>query len=222
MFVQNILGYSPSLAGLTVLPRAIACLIGLFVFGEVARYVENRLLTVIGFLILSYSVFMFSSLNNEASMAAVILPNILLGIGISCAFVPITALSFLTLKKDMVADAAGMHAFFKNIVTAASTALSSTFIARVSEVHQNYLVENLSRFNLTFQNHLAVLQSKFGIYFSPFIAAKKANGFLYKEMIYQSKMSAFYDIFQLLSLLCLLIIPLILFIRVPKKPSKAE
>lgn len=222
MFVQNILGYSPSLAGLTVLPRAIACLIGLFVFGEVARYVENRLLTVIGFLILSYSVFMFSSLNNEASMAAVILPNILLGIGISCAFVPITALSFLTLKKDMVADATGMHAFFKNIVTAASTALSSTFIARVSEVHQNYLVENMSRFNLVFQNQLAVLQSKFGIYFSPFIAAKKANGFLYKEMIYQSKMSAFYDLFQLLSLLCLLVIPLILFMRVPKKPSKAE
>src|SRR5699024_9393612 len=129
-------------------------------------------------------------------MAAVILPNILLGIGISCSFVPITALSFLTLKKDMVADATGMHAFFKNIVTAASTALSSTFIARVSEVHQNYLVENLSRFNLTFQNHLAVLQSKFGIYFSPFIAAKKANGFLYKERMYKSKMGRDYDLIQ--------------------------
>lgn len=217
MFVQNILGYSPSLAGLSVLPRAVACLISLFVFGKIAQHVENRVLTVIGFLILAVSIYMFTALSTTASMFSVVIPNILLGIGIGAAFVPITALSFLTLPKENVADAAGMHAFFKNIVTAGSTALSSTFITRVSQVHQNYLVENLSQYNLIFQRHLAVMQAKFIQHYSTFIAAKKANGFLYKQMLLQCKLSAFYDIFQLLAFLSLLILPLIFLLKVPKK-----
>lgn len=219
MFVQNILGYSPSLAGLSVFPRAVACLISLFVFGKIANFVENRLLTVFGYLLLAVSVYMFTNLNTTASMYSVVIPNILLGIGIGAAFVPVTALSFLTLPKDKVADAAGMHAFFKNIVTAASTALSSTYITRVSQIHQNYLVENLSRFNLTFQHHFAVMQSKFLHYNSAFMAAKKANGYLYKQMIMQCKLSAFYDIFQLLALLCILILPLVLLFKVPKNKT---
>lgn len=217
MFGQNILGYSPYFAGVSVFPRAISCFIGLLLMGRIADKVENRLLTVIGLIIMAVSVFMISRLNNTSSIGSIILPNIILGIGIAVTFVPVSALSFITLSKTKLADAAGLHALFKNIVTAISTSAVSTFVTRVSQVHQNYLVAFLSPTNLNFQYKIAILKVKFMTYFSPYLAAKKANGYLYKQMLMQSKLCAFYDVFLLLALMCILAIPFILLFKMPKK-----
>lgn len=217
MFVQNILGYSPFFAGVSVFPRAISCFIGLLIMGKIADKVENRILTAIGLVIMGGSVFMFSRLNNTSSLESIILPNIILGIGIAVTFVPVSALSFLTLSKTKLADAAGLHALFKNIVTAISTSAVSTFVTRVSQVHQNYLVAYLSETNLNFHYKILLLKTKFMTYFAPYIAAKKANGYLYKQMLSQAKLCAFYDIFLLLALMCILAIPLIFLFKMPRK-----
>ena len=216
-FTQNMLGYSPYFAGVSVFPRAISCFLGLLIMGKVADKVENRLLTVIGLIIMGSSVFMFSRLNTTSSLESIILPNIILGIGIAVTFVPVSALSFLTLSKTKLADAAGLHALFKNIVTAISTSAVSTFVTRVSQIHQNYLVAYLSPINLNFQYKLMVMKTKFMTYFSPYLAAKKANGYLYKQMLLQSKLCAFYDVFLLLALMCILAIPLIMLFKMPRK-----
>lgn len=217
MFVQNILGYSPFFAGVSVFPRAISCFIGLLIMGKIADKVENRILTATGLVIMGGSVFMFSRLNNTSSLESIILPNIILGIGIAVTFVPVSALSFLTLSKTKLADAAGLHALFKNIVTAISTSAVSTFVTRVSQVHQNYLVAYLSETNLNFHYKILLLKTKFMTYFAPYIAAKKANGYLYKQMLSQAKLCAFYDIFLLLALMCILAIPLIFLFKMPRK-----
>ena len=181
MFVQSLLGYSPSMSGLTMFPRAIICLIGLIVVGEISRFVEARLLATIGLLIMAVSVLMLTQMNTASSMESVILPNILLCIGVPTAFVPITALSFQTLPASKNADAAALHALFKNIVTAIATSASATFIARVSQVHQNYLVGNLTPHNPMFQYKLMALKSKFLIHYPSVMAAKKANGMLFQD-----------------------------------------
>ena len=173
MFVQSLLGYSPSMSGLTMFPRAIICLIGLIVVGEISRFVEARLLATIGLLIMAVSVLMLTQMNTASSMESVILPNILLCIGVPTAFVPMTALSFQTLPASKNADAAALHALFKNIVTAIATSASATFIARVSQVHQNYLVGNLTPHNPMFQYKLMALKSKFLIHYPSVMAAKK-------------------------------------------------
>ena len=216
-FVQNILGYPPFFAGVAVFPRAISCFIGLLVMGKVADKVENRLLSAIGLVIMATAVFMFSRLNNTSSLESIILPNVILGIGIATTFVPISALAFMTLSKTKLADAAGLHALFKNIVTAISTSAVSTFVTRVSQIHQNYLVAYLSTTNLNFHYKLMVMKTKFMTYFAPYIAAKKANGYFYKQMLAQAKLCAFYDVFLLLALMCILAIPLIFFFKMPRR-----
>ena len=216
MFVQALLGYSPSMAGFSMFPRAVVCLIGLIVFGELSRYIEPRILTTIGFIIMGGSVFWMSQLSTTASLRAIVIPNIILCIGVAAAFVPITALAFLTLPSSKSVDAASLHAFFKNVVTAMSTAMSSTFVTRVSQVYQNYLVEHLSWHNPMFRIHLANLQHKFVKYYAPVYAAKKANGALYREMLHQCKLCAFYDVFLLLAFLSFMVIPLIYLLKTSK------
>lgn len=219
MFVQSLLGYSPSMSGLTMFPRAIICLIGLIVVGEISRFVEARLLATIGLLIMAVSVLMLTQMNTASSMESVILPNILLCIGVPTAFVPITALSFQTLPASKNADAAALHALFKNIVTAIATSASATFIARVSQVHQNYLVGNLTPHNPMFQYKLMALKSKFLIHYPSVMAAKKANGMLYKELLQQAKLASFFDAFTVLAMMCIIIIPVLYFLKSKKQVS---
>lgn len=219
MFVQSLLGYSPTMSGLAMFPRAVICLIGLLAVGQISRFVEPRILTIIGLLMMGGSILMLTNLNITSSMESVILPNILLCIGVPVAFVPITALSFQTLPANKNADAAALHALFKNIVTAIATAISATFIARVSQIHQNYLVGDLSFSNPVFQYKLMMLKNKFLIHYPSVVAAKKANGMLYKELLQQSKLASFYDAFALLALMCVIIIPLLYVLKVKKYSS---
>lgn len=213
MFIQSLIGYSPSMSGLTMFPRAVICFIGLLVVGEISKYVESRLLAIIGFLIMAASVLMLTQMNPTSSMESIILPNILLCIGVPTAFVPITALSFQTLSPSKTADAAALHALFKNIVTAVSTSVSSTFIARVSQVYQNYYVGNLSPHNPMFRYKLSMLQQKFMHYYPSVVATRKANGTLYKELLAQARLGAFFDIFTILAVIMLIAIPLTLLLK---------
>ncbi len=220
MFAQSLLGYSPSKSGLAMFPRAIVCLIGLLVVGEISKYVKPKILAAVGLLTMGISVLMLTQLNTTSSIESIILPNILLCIGVPTAFVPITALSFQTLSASKNADGAALHALFKNIITAISTAMSATFIARVSQVRQTYLVEHLSPHNPIFQHKLLMLKSKFLIHYPAVLAAKKASGSLYKELLQQARLASFFDAFSLLAFLSIAVIPLLLFIK--EKKQKAE
>ena len=168
---------------------------------------------------MAVSVLMLTQMNTASSMESVILPNILLCIGVPTAFVPITALSFQTLPASKNADAAALHALFKNIVTAIATSASATFIARVSQVHQNYLVGNLTPHNPMFQYKLMALKSKFLIHYPSVMAAKKANGMLYKELLQQAKLASFFDAFTVLAMMCIIIIPVLYILKSKKKVS---
>ena len=162
---------------------------------------------------------MLTQMNTTSSIESIILPNILLCIGVPVAFVPVTALSFETLPATKNADAAALHALFKNIMTAIATALSATFIARVSQVHQTYLVGNLSWHNPVFRMKLAALQHKFITLYPSVTAAKKANGMLYKELLNQARLASFFDAFTILALMCIVIIPLIFMLKCKRKKA---
>ena len=216
MFVQSLLGYSPSKSGLSMFPRAIICLIGLLVFGEISKYIKPKIMATAGLLTMAASVLMMTQLNTTSSIENVILPNILLCIGVPMAFVPITALSFQTLPPSKNADAASLHALFKNIVTAIATSASATFIARVSQIRQTYLVSNLSPHNQIFRYKMLALKSKFLIHYPDVVAAKKASGTLYNQLLQQARLSSFFDAFTLLAFLAIAVIPLLLLIKYKK------
>ena len=213
MFVQSMIGYSPSMSGLAMFPRAVICFIGLLVVGEISKYVNPKLLAIIGFVIIAISMLMLTQMNPASSMESIVLPNIILCIGVPTAFVPITALSFQTLPASKTADAAALHALFKNIVTAIATSVSSTFIARVSQIYQNYFVANLSTENPVYHVKLAAAQSKFLHYYPAYVASRKAGGSLYKELLAQARLASFFDVFTVLALIIVLIIPLVLILK---------
>ncbi len=79
--------------------------------------------------------------------------------------------------------------------------MSSTIVARHSQMHQSYLVDNLSNYNLIFQHKMAG-------WIHTFMSVSKANAYAYKQMIVQSTLMAYVDTFAIVALLAFVLIPL--------------
>lgn len=207
-FIQNVLGYTALLSGLTMAPRVISCVLMLMVIPHLMRIYDSRLLISIGFFFLGLATFMYTNVNLAVSFFFVALPNFLLGIGVILTFIPISALALGTLPKDQLANGASLHNFCKMVGVAVVVSMSSTIVARHSQIHQGYLVDNLSNFNLIFQNKMAGWTHTFMSSASSTFAVNKANAFAYKQMVAQSTLFAYVDAFAVVAMLAFVLIPL--------------
>lgn len=154
-FMQNILGYTALLSGYTIAPRMISCVLMLIAIPYLMRIYDSRLLIAVGFFFLGLATFMYTQINLAVSFFYVAIPNFVLGIGVILTFIPISALALGTLPKEQLANGASLHNFCKTVGVAVVVSMSSTLVARLSQMHQNYLVDNLSNFNMVFQNKMA-------------------------------------------------------------------
>ncbi len=215
-FLQSLMGYNAVLAGMSLAPRVFSCIVMLLLIGPMVEYLDNRLLIATGFFFLGLSTIMYANLNLGISFNYVVIPNILMGIGVILVFIPVSGLVLGTLPKSELSNGAGLHSLCKCVMTAFVVSMSSTLVARLSQLHQTYLVKNLSNFNLVFQHKLHALTGNF-IYFSNNFATHKAGVLLYKQLLAQSKLMAYVDVFELFALVAFVLIPFGFLLKVPKK-----
>lgn len=216
-FIQNVLGYTALLSGLTMAPRVISCVLMLLVIPYLMKIYDSRLLIAVGFFFLGLATFMYTNVNLAVSFLYVSIPNVLLGVGVILTFIPISALALGTLPKDQLAKGASLHNFCKTVGVAVVVSMSSTIVARHSQIHQGYLVDNLSNYSLIFQNKMASLTHTFILGASSTFAQAKANAYLYKQMVAQSTLMAYVDAFAVVALLAFILIPISFFMSADVK-----
>ena len=216
-FIQNMLGYTALLSGLTMAPRVISCILMLLVIPHLMRIYDSRILIAVGFFFLGLATFVYTNVNLAVSFLYVSIPNFLLGIGVILTFIPISALALGTLPKEDLANGASLHNFCKTIGVAIIVSMSSTIVARHSQIHQGYLVDNLSNFNWVFQNKMTSWTHTFITGASSTYAVNKANAYAYKQMLVQSNLMAYVDAFAIVALIAFLLIPLPFLLKIKIK-----
>ena len=215
-FLQSLMGYTAMLSGMSLAPRVFSCIIMLLIIGPMVEFLDNRILIASGFFFLGLSTIMYANLNLAISFDYVVIPNILMGIGVILVFIPVSGLVLGTLPKSELSNGAGLHSLCKCVMTAFVVSMSSTLVARLSQVHQTYLVHNLSNFNLAFQSRLHSMAGNF-MHFASNYATHKAGGLLYKQMLVQAKLMSYVDVFEMFALIVFLLIPFGFLLKVPKK-----
>ncbi len=213
-FLQNVIGYTALLSGYTMAPRVISCLIMLAVIPKLMKIYDSRILIAIGFFFLGLATFVYTNVNLSVSFLYVSIPNFLLGIGVILTFIPISALALGTLPKEYLADGASLHNFCKTVGVAVIVSMSSTLVARHSQIHQGYLVDNLSKYSLIFQNKMAAWTNTFIQGASSSFAVNKANAYAYKQMVTQSTLFAYVDTFAIVAMIAFILIPAALFMKI--------
>lgn len=218
IFLQNLLRYSAYLSGLSMMPRGLGSVTGLIITGIFAKKIEDRFLIAIGLSLLGLSSLMFGFLSLQISMINIIIPNFIFGLGMGLCMIAISTISVVTLKRDQMTNATGIQALLKNIGGAVGMSIVATMISRFGQVHQFSMVGHLNPLNPVFQYKVKAMTAALSRYSHVSLAQTKANYLMYVELLKQSNLWAFMDAFRIVGLLCLLIIPVLLFM----KPHKAS
>ncbi len=216
-FLQNMMGYTAILSGYALAPRIISCVIMMIVINPLMKLFDNRILIAIGFFFLGISILFFMNLNLSVSFIYIAIPQVLMGVGVIMTFIPVSALVLGTLPKTELTNGASLHNLCKATMTAVIASVASTLVAKHSQIHQGYLVDNLSNFNIVFQQKLANLVTIFASNASTTYATVKANSYLYKSLLTQSRLMAYVDVFSIFALISFLLIPLAFLFKIEKK-----
>jgi DHA2 family multidrug resistance protein len=217
LFLQNLMGYSATDAGMVLAPGGVATLITMPFVGAALAKRDGRKIVMIGLLIGSLAMFLMQRLNLEASYWSFVSPRVILGFGLAMVFVPLTTVTLSTIPKTEMGNATGMFNLLRNIGGSVGIAISATLLARYEQFYQTSLVAHISPYNNTWQTQFAGLKQT--LVNKGIAAATQADqtalGMMYSMVQRQAGSLAFNRIFFIVGLAFLSIIPLLLLLKRP-------
>ncbi|MFZ0861561.1 MAG: hypothetical protein WCA27_25845 [Candidatus Sulfotelmatobacter sp.] len=122
------------------------------------------------------------------------------------------------IPKEETGYATSLYSVMRNIGSSMGISFVTTSVARRSQFHQDVLSSHLSAASLRTQQvlgHISQLMQQRG--FDSVTAGDKAHALLYKMLQQQAALLSYVDVFHVMGILFLAIIPLILFMRRSKR-----
>ena len=212
-FLQALMGYDAYQSGLSMMPRGVGALCAMVLCATISNVIDNRLLVIIGLLLMGGAGWMLGSLNLQIAPINIAIPNILYGLGLGLAMIPIITLSMATIKNEQMTNASGLQNLLKNIGGAFGTSIVATLISRGGQKHQFMLIQHLNEFAQPYIERLQAISSAFMTSVDVDMATYMGKTVIYKQLMQQATLMAFIDAFRVFALACIIIIPLIFLIK---------
>lgn len=215
-FLQSMLRYTAFLSGFSMMPRGFGSMVAMLLCASLSNRVDNRILVIIGLSLLGGAGLAFGSLNLQISNMNIAIPNFIMGIGMGLSMVPIMNLSVDTLRNEQMTNATGMQNLLKNIGSAVGTSLVATMLTRFAQVHQYMLVGHTNELNPNFIDRVQSTAAALAQYTQVSVANYMSQYSMYGQLVKQSNLWAFIDSFRIFGILCFIVIPLLLLMKVKK------
>lgn len=214
--LQNLLGYTAYLSGLSMGSRGAGSFLGVISYLVLSKTMGDRRIAMIGLALLGLGSVYFGMINLEINLTTIAFPNVLYGMGIFLALTPLIPLSCSTIKNEAMTNATGLQNLLKNIGGAIGTSISTTMVARFAQVHQNMLINHLHETNNVFVDRIETLAGAFTSMTDYVTAHTMAYGQVYSQLSQQSHLWAYIDTFRWFAFATFLLIPMLVFIKKPQ------
>jgi DHA2 family multidrug resistance protein len=202
LFLQSLLGYTAQSAGLVLSGGGVLLLFMMPLMGVLSTKIQARYLIAAGWLVLAISMYYSTQqLDLLISFKSASWLRVAQVAGLGFLFVPINASSYVGMPQEKSNSVAGLINFWRNIGSSVGTSMVTTLIARRSQVHQNYLVANVTRGGGVFAGNSGGLASQLstaGITHTR--AVEQSVALLYRSVIAQATTLAYIDTFFILSI----------------------
>jgi MFS transporter, DHA2 family, multidrug resistance protein len=211
-FSQQQLGYTATLAGLILTPGAIALIVLIVLVGRLMPLLQTRFIIAFGFVFLG-SAFIYShGLTPNIDFKTLMWMRIVQTMGLGFLFVPISSIAYQTLPHELNADAAALFTMFRNVAGSIGISVSTAMLTTRSQVHMVSLGGHLNPFSQAYTNTVAAISKAT-------TSGASAVGVLYRDLIHQSQLLAYMDVFAFCAAVAFLAAPLALFFSPVKAGS---
>jgi DHA2 family multidrug resistance protein len=218
IFLQNLLGYTATQSGLAMSPGGVGTLLCMPLVGYLVGKIDARYMIVFGLIMIAVSMFMQAGFNLQVGYWDVVWPRIIMGIGLAFLFVPIATVTFSFTPQDKTGMATGIFNLMRNIGGSVGIAFVTTMLAKRAQFHQFRLTEHISQgnpnFTMLFKGLVGKLVAGGETYWS---AQKQVLAMTYGRLLRQAATMSFIDVFWLLGVVMLALIPVVFIMRRPPR-----
>ncbi|MCW3062338.1 MAG: Inner rane component of tripartite multidrug resistance system [Capsulimonas sp.] len=224
LFVQSVLGFSPTEAGLLFLPAGVVTIIGTILAGRLLNganpLVKPPVLIAIGLIGFSLSQWLLGHLSPQSGRPDIEIGLMLRGVGMGFLFTPITVASLGSLKGAEIAQGAGLTNLFRQLGGSFGIAIINTYVTSHTAAHRADLVGFLSPGNTVMLDRLGAIAHRLvGQGMSVPAAQQGAWGIVERVVERQSATMAYDDAFLLLAAAFAFSLPALLLFRKGKSQA---
>jgi DHA2 family multidrug resistance protein len=208
LWLQTTVGYTATWAGLAVAPVGLLGLIVAPIVGRNMGKMNLRLAASFAFLIFGFSVFWTATLNETASYFQLASPRFVQGLGMAFFFLPLNQILMSGITSNELASASGVSNFTRTMAGSFSTAIAVWIWNRRSDYHHAVLTEHINNASHSWAQYQAQLHSHG-------ISGVGAAEFVNQVISSQASTLGVSDVFNMLGLIYLVLIPLIWLAKPP-------
>jgi DHA2 family multidrug resistance protein len=221
VLAQRVLGFSPLETGLSLLPATAIGVIMMPIIGRRMSMGTSPVpFVVIGFILFIVFGWMGGSVNAQAGKWDFFIPLALRAVGISMVQLPLINQAVAGLQQKDYPSGIALNNMIRQLGGAFGIAIANNYMARQFMQHKTDLVTNTVPGNPAFDERLNTLvqamMSRTGA------AVNDATEMAYRQINFmvekQAYLLTYLDTFRLISVFFIIVFPLILFIKVKKKP----
>ena len=215
-FMQELMGYDATTAGLAVSPAGLVTMIEIPMIGWLlGKGMDARRMIFVGIVTIALGTWWLSLANLQVAESNFIWPRVLQIMGLGMTTVPLSTIMFRFLPTDQSSNAAGIYALVRNEGGSIGIALSSTFLQRAQQTHQTYLAANLSTSNPLVQQATHAMGSVRGGAASD--QAYAGLALMYEQVHRQASLLAYMDQYRMFGYLLAAMLPLVFFLKRPPR-----
>lgn len=223
LLLQTLLGYPALQAGMAMLPRGLGSFIAMPVVGALMSRVRPRYLLVCGIFLGAFAMFRLSHLNMDVGYWNFFWALIWQGVGMGLLFIPLTTVTNDPIPIERMGNATSIFNLMRNIGASIGISMVQTIQTRHAQIHTNTITANVTPSNLQAQGLVngmtSTMMAQGGV--DPATAQRMANGMIESMIRQQAAIMSFNDVFWLLGIIFLGMLPLIFLMRPPRKKGGA-
>jgi DHA2 family multidrug resistance protein len=196
LMLQSQFGYNSTLAGLVLSPGGIAVMFLMPLIGKISNNVPARYMVFFGMLLMAAGMWHTTGISPDVDYHTFVWMRITQVLGLPFLFIPISTLAFMQIAPAMNNKAAAFYSLFRNVGGSVGIAIAATYVQRHAQIRQGYLSRHLSDYDPVYREYLRAHAEKLG-------SLRAAMGSIYHELLHQSALLAYIDVYKMLTLVAL-------------------
>ncbi len=217
VMLQTVMGYPPVQAGMAMAPRGIGSFIAMPLVGLATQKFDGRKLVAFGLVLGAFTLFWLSWLNLSAGYWDLFWPQLFQGFALGLLFVPLTTITMAPIAKEEMGNAASLFNLMRNQAGGMGIAFVTTMLARRRAYHASVLGAHITAYGGTSPSYIEGLRGAFMARGADAVTAtQRAYAAISGLVAREAATLSFIDLFWLLAIFFLAMVPLLFFMKRPR------
>ncbi len=221
-FVQVMLGYIATDAGLVISPGGFAIMICMPMVGLLIARVDPRWMILFGLMLASLSLYSMTRFDLNVDYTTIVWARVFQSIGLGFLFIPINTVAYYGIPREKNNNASAIVNMMRNLGGSFGISIVTTVLARRQQYHQNVLVSHVTPYSSAYETTVQAMQQAYlATSANAADALLRAQASIYSIVQRQAAMLSYIDAFLLLAVIFAALMPFVFMLRRPDPNAAA-